>query len=70
MIIGERTTVHRQRSDMRLQQAVGYVWALSCMCEGAEAVPTFSLRAIVDALGFSLEQLCNEHGLDDEGRRS
>lgn len=65
----ENSTVHRQRTDMRIQQAVGYAWALSCICDAAEAAPTHNLRAVVDALAFSLEQLCREHGLDPEGRR-
>lgn len=70
MSTGETTTVHRLRTDHRLQQLAGYAWALSCICDAAEECPTHSLRAVVDALTFSLEQLCQEHGLSPDGRRA
>ena len=67
--IGETTTVSRTRSDMRLKECAGYALALHLITDECEDVPAHAVAAIVNALMFSLERLCEEHGLTAEGRR-
>lgn len=64
------TTVNRMRSDSRLKECSGFAMTLWIMSHGDEDLPAHAVAAVANALMFSMERLCEEHGLSSEGRRA
>ncbi len=68
--LSQTTTVCRVRADHRLREIAGFALVVWTLAQNEVSVPSYALEAVANSLLFSITQLCEEHGLNDEGARS